>query len=106
MLPDRVNAEQYEQQLSKSDSAFGTVTFGTVENDGPDAENTRTFTIAPSAFLASETQYGPAANINASGTATWAKKHWNDRAEYKQDCTDFCGACRPTTSTCTRCTDV
>ncbi|MEV5007276.1 DNRLRE domain-containing protein [Streptomyces sp. NPDC055692] len=89
VLRNRMNAEQYEQQLAKDDDAFGTVTFGTVENDGPDAADARTFTIAPGAFLASEAQYGPYANINASGTATWAKKHWNDRAEYSQDCTNF-----------------
>ncbi|MET9453118.1 DNRLRE domain-containing protein [Streptomyces cinerochromogenes] len=89
VLRGRMNAEQYEQQLAKDDRALGAVTYGTVENDSGTTQATRTAGAAPSAYSSYAAQITPYATINASGTAKWARDHWNDRAQYSQDCTNF-----------------
>ncbi|MDN3293386.1 amidase domain-containing protein [Streptomyces ficellus] len=85
----KMNAGQYEQRLAKDDSAFGSVTHGTVEKDGSATAATRSLTLPANTSTAYAAQYTPYAAINASGTAKWARDHWNDRPEYSQDCTNY-----------------
>ncbi|MFJ6633539.1 amidase domain-containing protein [Streptomyces sp. NPDC091376] len=89
VLRGRMNAGQYEQHLAKDDDALGSVTYGTVEDDSAATVARRTVTLEagmPSPYAG---QFTPYANINASGTAKWARDHWNSRHEYGQDCTNF-----------------
>ncbi|MFF3454539.1 DNRLRE domain-containing protein [Streptomyces sp. NPDC002730] len=89
VLRSRMNAGQYEQELAKGEDALGSVTYGTVENDSSAAVAPRTVTVSASSPSPYAGQFTPYANINASGTAKWARDHWNSRHEYSQDCTNF-----------------
>ncbi|MGW1067145.1 DNRLRE domain-containing protein [Streptomyces aureus] len=88
-LRSKKNAGQYEQQLAKDDRALGAVTYGTVDNDSGTTAGTRTSVADPSPYAGYAAQITPYATINASGTAKWARDHWNDRPQYSQDCTNF-----------------
>ncbi|MFF9011598.1 DNRLRE domain-containing protein [Streptomyces sp. NPDC014870] len=89
-LRSKVSASSFEQRLASDDSVFGTVAYGTIENDGPDATTAPRPAPEPASPPSpDEEQYGPFGTINMSGTATWARAHWNDRGKYGQDCTNF-----------------
>ncbi|WEH17185.1 DNRLRE domain-containing protein [Streptomyces sp. VNUA24] len=89
VLDSKLNAQQFEQRLSKGDDAFGTVTYGSVESNISPTALTRQVPDSPAALGLDPAQYEAYASISRSGTANWAKKHWNDRHEYSQDCTNF-----------------
>ncbi len=89
VLRAKLNAQQYEQRLSKGDDALGTVTYGSVESDVSPTALTRQVPDSPAALGMATAQFEAFGSISRSGTSEWAKKHWNSRHEYSQDCTNF-----------------
>ncbi|WP_369197066.1 amidase domain-containing protein [Streptomyces djakartensis] len=89
VLRGKLNAQQYEQRLSKGEDGLGTVTYGSVESDVSPTALTRQVPDSPAASGLGTAQFETFGSISRSGTSEWAKKHWNDRHEYSQDCTNF-----------------
>ncbi|GAB2464441.1 DNRLRE domain-containing protein [Streptomyces incanus] len=89
VLRSKMNAAQYEQRMSKGDDAYGAVTHSSVESDISPTASTRQVPYTLGALAVDQAQYTPYANVNDSGTAKWARAHWNDRHEYSQDCTNY-----------------
>ncbi|MFI8190928.1 amidase domain-containing protein [Streptomyces sp. NPDC085946] len=65
------------------------MTYGSVESDISPTALTRQVPDSPAALGLGTAQYEAFGSISRSGTSKWAKKHWNDRHEYSQDCTNF-----------------
>ncbi|MGW7197682.1 DNRLRE domain-containing protein [Streptomyces chryseus] len=89
VLRSKMNAAQYDQRMSKGDDAYGSVTHSSADSDVSPTASTRQVPTTLSALAADDAQLTPYATVNDSGTAKWARNHWNDRHEYSQDCTNY-----------------
>ncbi|MFE6716052.1 DNRLRE domain-containing protein [Streptomyces albidoflavus] len=88
----KMDARQAEQVLAPDDSAYGTVTHDTadpLDQKLPEGESPGDGFYLGKSPSRRESNYTTLGTIKATGTSNWAKKNWNSRHQYSQDCTNF-----------------